>query len=51
MLVEPRTPDPSNIDEINCDAENMYLKVLTGIIAKLACKEIYVRVSIYVKYV
>ena len=51
MLIEPRTSDPSIIDEINCDAENMYLKELTGIIAKLACKEIYMRVSIYVKYV
>ena len=37
-----RTSDPRVIDEMNYDAENIYLKALIGIIVKLIYKEIYV---------
>ena len=30
-----RTSDPRVIDEMNCDAENIYLKALIGIVVKL----------------
>ena len=39
-----RTSDPRIIDEMNYDAENIYLKALIGIIAKLMSKEMYVEV-------
>ena len=39
-----RTSDPRIIDEMNCDAENFYLKALIGIVVKLMCKEMYVEV-------
>ena len=39
-----RTSDPRIIDEMNCDAENIYLKALIGILVKLMCKEMYAEV-------
>ena len=39
-----RTTDPRIIDEINYNAKNIHLKVLTGIITKLMCKGTYVKV-------
>ena len=39
-----RTLDPRIIDEMNYDAENIYLKALIGIITKLMCKEMYLEV-------
>ena len=39
-----RTSDPRIIDQINDDAENIYLKALIGIIAKLMCKGIFLEV-------
>ena len=36
-----RISDPRIIDEMNCHAENIYLKALIGIIARLMCKEMY----------
>ena len=36
--------DPRIIDQINNDAENIYLKALIGIIAKLMRKEMYLEV-------
>ena len=39
-----RTSDPRIIDEMNCDAENFYLKALIGIVVKLMCKGMYVEV-------
>ena len=32
------------IDEMNCDAEHIYLKALIGIVARLMCKEMYLEV-------
>ena len=32
-----RTSDPRIIDKMNCDAENIYLKTLIGIVARLMC--------------
>ena len=39
-----RTSDPRIIDEMNCDAENFYLKALIGIVVKLMCKGMYAEV-------
>ena len=39
-----RMSDPRIIDEMNYDAENIYLKALIRIIAKLMCKEMYLEV-------
>ena len=36
-----RTSDPRIIDEMNCNAENIYLKALIGIVVKLMCKKMY----------
>ena len=33
-----RTPEVKIIDEMNCDAENIYLKAVIEIITKLMCK-------------
>ena len=33
--------DPRIIDEMNCHAEDIYLKALVGIVARLMCKEMY----------
>lgn len=39
-----KTSDPRIVDEMNFDAENIYLKGLIGIMVKLLCKEMYVEV-------
>ena len=40
MLAKPfqERPEARVIDEMNCDAENIYLKALIEIITKLMCK-------------
>ena len=39
-----RTLELRIIDEMNCDAENIYLKALIGIVVKLMCKGMYAEV-------
>ena len=39
-----RTSDPRIIDEMNCDAENIYLKALIGIVVKRMCKGMYAEI-------
>ena len=39
-----RLSGPRIIDEINCVAENIYMKALIGTVVKLWCKEMYAKV-------
>ena len=39
-----RTSDQRIKDEMNCDAENIYLNALIGLVVRLMCKEMYLEV-------